>query len=100
VRTAQGSPKFDALFLGEVRLNVLAAPDIHLEVVVGYLDSKTGRRFGSFTKPGGWGPETLRCLAAFLEAVETDVAAEVFEGGATGGGSATTETTIDGTPGL
>jgi hypothetical protein len=100
VKTVQGRPKFDAIFLGEVTLNVLAFPDVHLSVTAGYIDSKSGRRYGSMTKLGGWSPETLRKLNDFLEALEVDVAAEVFDGGATGGGQEPLTTTTDGIPGL
>ena len=100
MKTVQGKPKFDAIFLGEIQLNVLSFPDIHLSVTAGYIDSKTARRYGSMNKLGGWSPETLRKLNEFLESVELDVAAEVFDGGATGGGQEPLTTTTDGIPGL
>ena len=100
MKTIGGRPRIDSIFLGEIQLNVLAYPDIHLSVTAGYLDSKTGRRYGSTTKHGGWSPETLKRLASFLEAVEEDVAADVFEGGSTGSGPEPIATPTDGVPGL
>lgn len=100
MKTLLGRPKFDAIFLGEIQLDVLAHPDIHLRVVAGYVDSKTGRRYGSMNKLGGWSSETLKRLDAFMEAVELDVAAEVFSDGATGGGLDPIATPTDGIPGL
>lgn len=100
MRPVYGKPKFDAIFLGEIQLEVLAYPDVHLRVVAGYVDSKTGRRYGSMNKLNGWSPETLKRLADFMESIETDVAADVFEGGATGGGPEPIATTTDGVPGL
>lgn len=100
MKIASGKPIFDAVFLGELRIDLLAQPDIFLQAVAGLMSSTTGRRFGSIQKKGGWSPETLRRLASFLEAVEGDVAAEVFEGGATGGGEGVLDTTTDGIPGL
>jgi len=101
MRTVLGKPKFDAIFLGEIYIEVLAYPDVHLRVVAGYADTKNGRRYGSMNKLNGWSPETLKRLDALMESIENDVAAEVFEEGtSTGGGPAPIATPTDGIPGL
>jgi hypothetical protein len=100
LKTISGAPKFDSIFLGEIQIDLHATPDIRMQAVAGYLDSKTGRRFGSTTKMGSWSPDTLLKLNALIESIETDVAADIFEGVATGGGDRTIATPIDGVPGL
>jgi hypothetical protein len=100
LKTVSGTPKFDSIFLGEIQIDLLASPDIRMQATAGYLDSKTGRRFGSTNKLGSWSPETLLRLNALIESIETDVAADIFEGVATGGGLTTIATPIDGVPGL
>ena len=100
MKTGSGKPSFDSIFLGEIRIDLLAQPDVFVQVVAGLMNSTTGRRFGSIQKRSGWSPNTLQKLAALLEAVEEDVAAEVFDGGSTSGGGGSIDTTTDGIPGL
>lgn len=100
MKTVSGSPKFDSIFLGEIQIDLFAVPDIRMQATAGYVDSKTGRRYGSMTKLGTWSPETLLRLNALIESIETDVAAEVFEGVTTGGGQDPIATPMDGVPGL
>ncbi len=101
MKTVSGTPKINAVFLGEINIDLLSVPDVHMVASIGYVDTRTGRRFGSFQKIGGWSPKTLAALNAFIEAMEEDAAADVFEGGeATSGGIAVSEPTSDGVPGL
>jgi hypothetical protein len=96
-----GTPKFDSVFLGEIQIDLLAAPDIRMSVTAGYVDSKTGRRLGYMTKLGTWSQETLTRLNALIESIEVDTIADVFEGTATtNGGLDVIATPTDGVPGL
>ena len=100
MRVSTGKLKIDGIFLGEIQLDLFDQENINMRVTAGYIDSKTRRKYGSTSKMGGWSPETLRCLNAFIEAVEKDIAADVFEGESTGSGIEDIATTIDGVPGL
>ena len=96
-----GVPKMDSIYVGEVQLDLHAVPDIHMLVRFGYAESKTGRRFGSSTKLGGWSPATLQALSAFIDALEEDIANDCFDGASTSpGGEGTSSSTSDGVPGL
>lgn len=100
MRTVKGTPKIDGIFLGEVKLNLLNFPDVHMEAVVGYVESETGRRLGSTTKLGGWSQETLNRLNAFLESLEQDVATDLLSSATTASGSGVAPYTADGVPAL
>lgn len=101
MRTVHGTPRFDSVYLGEVKVELVNFPQVHMTVVAGYADSKTNQRYGSLTLLGGWRPETLAKLGEFLDALEQDVASLVFEGvSTTGGGADTAEPTSDGIPQL
>jgi hypothetical protein len=99
VKTIAGAPKIDTIFLGEVHIDLLGA-ETSMRVVVGYQDSKSGRRMGSTTKLANWSPETIQKLREFLEAVENDAASELFDTGTTGGGVDAGLATTDGIPQL
>lgn len=101
MKTIQGTPKFDSIFLGEVTLNLLAYPDVHMTATAGYIDSKTGKRFGSTQFTGGWSQATLTKLNELLDEMEHDVASQVFESGSTiHGGGQDAYPTSDGIPQL
>lgn len=100
MKTIAGKPKFDSVFLGEVRLGLLSYPQVHMEVTAGYSDSKSGQRFGSLSLLGGWSPATLAKLGEFLEALEQDVASMVFEGTTIDSGQVTASPTAGGIPEL
>jgi hypothetical protein len=101
VKTVQGTPKFDSIFLGEITLNLLAFPDVHMTATAGYIDSKTGKRFGSTQFSSGWSQATLTKLNELLDEMEKDVAAQVFEGGTPiRGGGQDAYPTSDGIPQL
>lgn len=95
-----GKPKFDSVFLGEVKVSVLTYPQIYMTVVVGYQESKTGQRFGSLSLDGGWSPATMAKLEAFLMALQDDVAGLVFEDGTIPGGQGAATPTSSGVPEL
>jgi hypothetical protein len=99
MRTVKGSPKIDGLFIGEVKVNLLNFPDVQMEVVIGYIESESGRRLGSTSKLGGWSPETLSRLNAFIESVEQDAADDVMKT-TTASGSGVVPYTTDGVPGM
>jgi hypothetical protein len=79
MRPVHGVPRIDSAFIGEIRVIMFNYPDVQMEVTIGYLESTEQRRLGSTSKLGGWSPETLSRLAAFLEAVEQDVAKDLFK---------------------
>ena len=99
MRAIPGTPRIDAFFIGEVVIEAVAHPDISMRAVIGYVEKETGRRFGSTSKLGGWSPETLAKLDAFLEAVEQDVAKDIF-GTTSSGVVKPFDTTTDGVPQL
>jgi hypothetical protein len=101
VKTVQGTPRFDSIFLGEVKLNLLAFPDIHMTATAGYIDSETGKTFGSTQFTTGWSQATLTKLNELLDEMEQDVASQVFRDGSTiRGGAAPALPTSDGIPQL
>lgn len=99
MRTVKGVPKIDGIFIGEVKLNLFNFPDVAMEVTVGYVESETQRRLGSTAKLGGWSPETLNRLNAFIESVEQDVADDVLKN-TTASGSGVVPYTTEGVPAL
>lgn len=101
MKTVSGTPRFDSIFLGEVNLNLLAFPDVHMTATAGYIDSKTGKKFGSTQFTGGWSPTTLTKLNEFLDEMERDIAAQVFDGPSPiRGGGQDVYPTSDGVPQL
>ena len=101
MKTVQGTPRINAVYIGEIQLDLLSYPDVHMSATVGYVDTGTGRRFGSFNKLGGWSQKTLQALNTFIEALEEDAANDVFvEGSTSHGGPEPEAATSDGVPGL
>lgn len=100
MRTVSNGPsRIDSFFLGELHVDLLNA-DASMRVTVGYQDSKTQRRLGSTHKMTGWSAETMQKLRELLEAVENDVAADLFDGTPNPSGAEGITTTSDGVPQL
>lgn len=77
-----GKTKIDGFILGEVIIDMTGQTDIFPIVAhFALADSKSTRLFGKTTKATEWSEETLRKLGEFLEAVQNDIAAELFEDG-------------------
>jgi hypothetical protein len=100
MKTIGGVPKIDALFIGEVRIDLLAFPDVNLAATIGYVDSKSGRRLGSVQRMTAWSPATMLALNALIDSMEQDVANDLFVGGTAGSGLEAPAPTSDGVPGL
>lgn len=101
MKTVKGTPKFDSIFIGEVKLNLLSFPDVHMAVTAGYMDSETGKTFGSTQFTTGWSQSTLTKLNELLDEMEQDIASQVFmEGSTIRGGAAPALPTSDGIPQL
>jgi hypothetical protein len=101
MKTVKGTPRFDSIFIGEVKLNLLAFPDVHVTATAGYMDSETGKTFGSTQFVSGWSQTTLNKLNDLLDEMEQDIASQVFkEGSPIRGGVAPASPTSDGVPQL
>ena len=98
MKIVAGIPRINGVYVGEVALD-LRTDQVNFVVTAGFIDTSTGRRFGSFTKMGGWSPETLKKLTDFISGLEDDLAADVF-GSTTASGDEAIATPIDGVPGL
>lgn len=97
-----GSPKFNAVQLGEFQVEIIGRADAAIIAKFALAHAGNGTRFGSIHKNQGWSEETVRLFNELTSSMERDAAADLFEGqGATTSGSITdTPDTTDGVPGL
>jgi hypothetical protein len=100
MKTVNGRPRFDSIFLGQITVELLSVPDLHLQATFGYAGSKDQRRYGQSSRSAGWSPETLKRLNALVESIEQDIASDIFEGVTSPGGETEGDPPIDSVPGL
>lgn len=98
----EGSPKFDAVQLGEFQVELINRQDALIMAKFALAQAESGTRFGAIHKNQGWSEETVRLFGELTASMERDMAADLFEGSSatTSGSVADAVDTGDGVPGL
>lgn len=101
MRKSVGTSNIDAVEIGEVGASLLGVPSPIITVKYALVSSKNGHRFGAGNINTNWSLDTQEKFLAFVEALERDICAMVFdEGATTDSGPAIVEDTMDGIPSL
>lgn len=75
-----GATKIDGFIIGEVIIDRTGTMGVSpLRVHYALANSKTATLFGKTTKSAEWSAATLQKLSEFLQSIENDIAADVFE---------------------
>jgi len=79
MRKVTGSPRFNAIMLGELRVDRLGQGDT-ITMKFGYVDAETGQMFGMATLPGQpiMSSRTKELLSQLVAALEDDAAVVLF----------------------
>ena len=78
----RGRTKVDGFLIGEVSINRTAISGVSpLTAHYALANAASATMFGKTTKSAGWSTNTLQKMAEFIDAVENDIANDVFEDG-------------------
>lgn len=79
--TTNGTPKFDALALGELSATLMG-PTLSLKCKAAFVHSKSGMTHAWTSSEGPWSSPTIDALKELRRCMEEDLAAVHFEGAA------------------